>query len=128
MTQADYISKPLGADETVETVIGEVTIPATGVSKIVGLVGIITIKTTTAGKGTAGYIRLAFKTVAGTYKFAAQIFQGAFGTTGGIGPAQDPKIIPVDISVPANEVITIYAALDTAQTGSCVASVNLIYG
>lgn len=125
-TQGDFAENALGATETTETDLGDITIPSAGVSKIVGIYGIATIQTTTAAEGTAGYFRLSFKSVSGTFRFPAQIFQGAAGTLADIGPSQDPKIIPVDIPIPANETIACYLALNLAQTGTCRGMVGII--
>jgi len=125
-TQCDYVEKALGSTETGETNLGNITIPATGVSRIIGVAGIITIETSTAGEGVAGYVKLVPKTKSGVYKFPAQIIQGPAGTIGDSGETFTPKFIPVDIDVPANETITCYAALFKAQTGSCRGAVFLL--
>lgn len=126
-TQGDYAEGALGATETTETSLGTITIPATGVTRIVGIYGIATIETSTAAQGAAGGFRLAFKTVSGTFKFPATIFQGPAGTLAGIGPDQKPSIIPVDIAVPANETVTVYLTLFLAQTGACRGMVGVIF-
>jgi len=126
-TQGDIAEGALGSTETTETSLGSINVPSAGVSRIVGIYGIVTIQTATAAEGTAGQFRLAFKTVPGTYKFPAQIFQGPAGTLANSGPSQDPKIIPVDIPIPSNETITAYATLSLAQTGTCRAMVGVIY-
>lgn len=124
-TQADYVELALGATETTETKIGTITIPNTGVKKIVGVYGIGQALTTTA-EIAVGYFRLAFKTVSGTYKFPLTIFQGPAGTLASPGWMMEPKIIPVDIPVPPNESVDCYAALFVAQTGSCRAMIGVI--
>lgn len=126
-TQGDYAEGALGSTETTETSLGSISIPATGVSRIVGIYGIATIQTTTAAEGTAGGFRLAFKTVSGTFKFPVTVFQGAAGTLADIGPVHMPQIIPVDIAVPSNETITCYVTLNLAQTGTCRGMVGVIY-
>lgn len=126
MTQADYKDSALGATETTETNLGEITIPTQGVTRIVGIYGIATLQTTTAAEGTAGSFRLGFSTVAGIFKFPTTIFQGAAGTLASIGQAQAPQIIPVDIPVPANETVTVYMTLNLTQTGTCRGMVGLI--
>ena len=125
-TQADYNEGALGATETSETSLGDISIPSQGVTKIVGIYGIATIETPTAGEGVSGHFRLAFKTVSGVFKFPVTVFQGSAGTLADIGPAQQPQIIPVDIPVPTNETVTAYMTLNKAQTGDCRGMVGII--
>ena len=126
-TQGDFVDNALGSTETTETNLGDITIPAGPSKKIVGLWGIATIQTATAAEGTTAYFKLAFKRLGGVFKFPAQVFQGPAGTLANLGPAQSPRIIPVDIDVEPNETITPYMALALAQTGSCRGQVGIIY-
>lgn len=126
MTQGDLVEGALGSTETIESNLGTITIPSQGVSRIVGVYGIAAIQTSTAAEGTTGQYRLAFKSVPGSYKFPATIFQGPAGTLAGIGPGQVPQIIPVDIPIPQNETITAYMTLSLAQTGTCRGMVGVI--
>ncbi len=125
-TQGDFVELALGATETTETDLGAVTVPSAGVSRIVGIYGIIEGITTTAEQ-LVGYFRLSFKTVAGSFKFPASSFQAAAGTLASPGFLYEPKIIPVNIPVPANETIRAYAATFVAATGACRAMVGFIF-
>ena len=116
----------LGATETTETNLGTITMPATGVSRIVGVSCSIVIQTGTAAEGSAGEFRLAFKTVSGSFIFPADVFHGPAGTLADQGVVYKPTMLPVDIPVPANETVTCYAALDLAQTGTVHGHVFLI--
>lgn len=127
VTQGDFVSKDLGATETTETSLGDITIPSAGVTRIIGVYANIAIETATAGEGTQGHFRLAFKTVSGTFKFPADIIFGPAGTLADSGHSYKPTIIPVDIPVPPNETISCYATLEVAQTGTCHALVGVIY-
>lgn len=117
MLQSDLVMLALGATETTETNLGTINIPSAGVSKIVGVYG-INFGVQTTGESAQGYFRLAFKTVAGTFKFPTQTAEDGAGTLAGGGYTVDPKIIPVDIPVPPNETVTVYAAQHIASTGT----------
>lgn len=125
MIQADFVELALGATETTETSLGTVTIPNTGVKRIIGVYG-VDHGVETTGEEASGYFRLQFKTVPGTFKFPAQVFNAGAGTL--VGPASgfDPKIIPVDIPVPPNESVTCYMAQFVASTGARRGVVGLL--
>lgn len=126
LTQGDFVESALGATETTETDLGSVTVPSAGVSRIVGIYGIVEGVTTTAEQLVA-YFRLSFKTVAGTFKFPANSFQAPAGTLASPGFQFEPKIIPVNIPVPANETIRAYMATFVAATGACRGMVGFIF-
>ncbi len=126
LTQGDYVELALGATETTETTLGTVTIPSAGVRRIVGIYGVLQEITTTAEQG-VGYFRLAFKTVAGSFKFPCSTFHAPAGTLASPGWTYEPKIIPVDIPVPPNETITCYMATFVAATGACRGMVGFIF-
>ncbi len=125
-TQGDFKQGDLGATETTETDLGDITIPASGISRIIGVYGQVMIETGTAGEGSLGEFRLSFSTVAGTFKFPAQVFNGPAGTLADQGAGFDPKIIPVNISVPSNEVVGCFARLNQVQTGDVHGMVGVI--
>lgn len=125
LTQADQVELALGATETTETNLGTITIPSAGVRRIVGVYGIDHGVETTAEEASA-YFRLAFKTVAGVFKFPAQVFNAGAGTLVGPASQHTPKIIPVDIPVPPNETITCYMAQYVASTGARRGTVGVI--
>lgn len=125
-TQGDFVELALGATETTETSIGTINVPATGVSRVVGVYGIIHGVQTTAEENT-GYFRLSFGTVPGVFKFPAQVLHAGAGTLAGGGYVMDPKIIPCNIPVPAKDTITAYAATFVAATGAERAMVGVIF-
>lgn len=125
-TQGDLVEGDLGATETTETNLGTITVPSTGVKKIVAIYGVAAIETPTAGEGSSGAFRLSFKTVAGVFKFPVTIFQGNAGTLADIGGQQQPQMIPVDIPIPQNETITCYMTMHSAQTGTVRGLVGVI--
>ncbi len=125
LTQADQVELALGATETTETNLGTIAIPSAGVSRIVGVYGIDHGVETTAEE-CSGYFRLAFKTVAGSFKFPVQVFNAGAGTLASPASEHVPKIIPVNIPVPANESIICYMAQYVASTGARRGTVGLI--
>jgi len=126
VTQGDYIDADLGATETTETDLGDITVPSAGVSKIIGVWGICAKEEATLKEGTLAFFRLDFKTVSGTFKFPAVV--GGGGTTSTADAVQMmPHIIPVDIPVPANETIGCYMVLSIAQSATCRGAVGVIF-
>ena len=124
LTQADQVYAALNATETTETTIGTITIPTSGVSRIVGVYGIIMQPTLTSGETISGSFRLAFTTVSGKFKFPAQAAGGMVTTAN--WNSVDPKIIPVNIPVPTNETVTCYMTANKALTGTGEGLVGLI--
>jgi hypothetical protein len=124
--QFDRVYLALNATETTETKIGTITIPATGISKIIAIAAQIQQPTAAAGELVSGYVRLAFKTLAGTFKLAAQAVCGPAGTLAANATSLTPSFVPVDIKVPANETIDIYMAGDIALTGTCTGTCTLV--
>lgn len=116
--QGDRVYKALNATETTEEKIGTITIPSQGVRRIIGVQAAVMQPTATAGEMVSGYVRLAFKTVPGTFKFNAQAIFGPAGTLAANASTARVEIIPVDINVPANETVDVYMAADIALTGS----------
>lgn len=125
--QADFVEGALGGTETTETNLGTITVPPTGVRRIVGVYGVIVAQAITTAEGFAGYFRLAFKTVPGVFKFPATIFAGPAGTLASGMSIAMAQIIPVSIDVPANETITASMATFLAATGTCRGVVGLIF-
>lgn len=125
VTQGDFVELALGSTETTETELGTINVPAAGVSRIVGIYGIISGVQTTA-ENLSGYFRLAFGTVPGVFKFPASCFESGAGTLAGGAVRFEPKIIPVNIPVPSKETIKCYAATFVAASGACRAHVGVI--
>lgn len=125
ITQADYVELALGATETTETKLGTITVPASGISRIVGVYGIIHGVQTT-GEENTGYFRLQFGTVPGVFKFPASVFLAGAGTLAGGTAMFEPKVIPVNITVPAKETIDAYVATFVAATGATRGMVGVI--
>lgn len=126
VTQGDYVEAALGSTETNETSLGTITVPSAGVTKIVGIYG-IDHGVQTTGEEDSAYFRLAFKTVAGSFKFPAQVVEAGAGTLAGGTAEFVPKIIPVNIPVPPNETITAYMAQFVAATGARRGMVGVIF-
>ncbi len=126
ITQSNFVELALGATETTETTLGTITVPSAGVQRIVGVYGVLEEITTTAEQG-VGYFRLGFSTVAGSFKFPCSTFHAPAGTLASPGFQYEPKIIPVNIPVPANETITCYMATFVAATGASRGMVGVIF-
>ena len=124
-TRADFKEAALGATETTETSLGTITIPPSGVSRIVGVYGVLEEITTTGEQG-VGFFRLAPSQHSGTYKFPASTFHAPAGTLASPGFSYEPKIIPVNIPVEPNETIELFMATFVAATGACRGMAGLI--
>jgi len=126
MIQGDRVYSALNATETSETTVGTITIPTSGVKRIVGVYGILQQPTATAGETNSGMFRLAFTTVSGKFKYPCTASYGPAGTLAANVNSVDPKIIPVDIPVPPNETVTCYMTGDIALTGTCTGVVGVL--
>ena len=125
-TQGDIVYSALNATETTETLVGSITIPTTGVSRIVGIYGCLIQPTATAAESVSGFFRLAFTTVSGKFKFPATPYGGPAGTLASNSASQPYQIIPVNIPVPPNETVSCYMAANKAMTGTGEGLVGLI--
>lgn len=126
ITQGDIVYSALGATETTESLVGTITVPTAGVRKIIGVYGLLMQPTATAGETVSGYFRLAFSTVAGTFKFPCTMMFGPAGTLASVGPVGQTQIIPVDIQVPPNESVKCYMTANKALTGTGEGMIGLI--
>ncbi len=126
-TQGDRVYAALNATETTETLLGTITIP-NGVNKITAILAKIMQPTTTVAEQISGYVRLAFSTVAGRFKFPAQPVRGPAGTLADAGNVGPHSWIPVNIPVPQNgsETVAVYMTGDLALTGTCTGEVSLL--
>lgn len=123
LTQGDMVYLALNATETTETLLGTIKIPTAGVTRIVGVYGAILQPLGTSGETVSGFLRLAFTTVSGSFKFPAQPAAGAAA----VGVIQEPlRIIPVNIPVPPNETVSCYITANKALTGTGEGLVGLI--
>lgn len=125
LTQGNLVYLALNATETTETLLGTITVPTQNVRRIVGVYGLLMQPVQTSGETISGYFRLGFSTVAGTFKFPAQAVGGM--VTSANWNSVDPKIIPVDIPVPPNEVISCYMTANKALTGTGEGMVGVIF-
>jgi len=116
------VTLALGATETTETDLGDITIPVNG-GTVIGVWGIVSNATPTAAEGYQGFFRLASADVdIAPAKFPLSL-------VGGVADSFDftPVIIPVNIPVRGKATIECYAVLSLAQTGACVGAVGLIW-
>lgn len=125
VTQGDVVYSALNATETTESLVGTITVPTQGVTRIVGVYGVLMQPVQTSGETISGFFRLGFSTVAGKFKFPAQAAGGM--VTSANWNSVDPKIIPVDIPVPAKEDISCYMTANKALTGTGEGMVGLIF-
>lgn len=125
-TQGDFVELALGATETTETELGTITIPSAGVRRIIGVWGVLNAVQTT-GEYLSGYFRLAFGSVAGTFKFPTTNILAGAGTLAGGTAGTEVKIIPVNIEVPPKESVKCFMNTSVAQTGACKGAVGLIF-
>lgn len=125
-THGTFVENALGATETTETNLGTITMPSGAKKRIVGVWGIINGIQTTA-EYISGYFRLEFGKLGGDFKFPAQSLASGAGTLAGGAVAMEPRIIPVNIEVEANETIKPYVATWQAQTGACRSAVGVLY-
>ena len=125
-TQGDYVELALGSTETTETELGTITIPSAGVSRVIGVWGVLNAVQTTA-EYVSGYFRLAFGSIAGTYKFPTSNIVAGAGTLAGGTVGTEVRIIPVNIPVPNKESVKCFMNTSLAQTGNCKGAVGLIF-
>jgi len=121
-THADYVTLALGATETTETDLGDITIPVTG-GTIIGVWGICANATTTAAEGNQGFFRLASNDInIAPARFPVSLVSGVADSY-----SFNPMIIPVNIPVAGKATIECYMVLSLAQTGACTGAVGLIW-
>ena len=127
MTKGDYVEGALDSTETTEKNLGTLTVPQTA-SRIVGIYGVATIETATAGEGTAALFRFDSPDLSlAPAKFPAQVIYGPAGTLADSGQTFTPQIIPVNIPVRGSAKIDCYMKLTKAQTGDCRGLIGVIY-
>lgn len=111
-TQFGYKSTALGATETTETALGEITVPD-GARTITGICAAVVLQTGTAAEGTLGHARLS-------YSKSGEIdgVPCAIVVSEELGGSYTPKFTPVNLPVVPLTKIKTYAVLSLAQTGT----------
>jgi len=126
-TKADYVQSDLGATETTETDLGDITLSGKSAGHIIGVWGCVAKEEATLKEGTLAFFRLASDDVdISPAKFPAVV--GGGGTTSTSDSVQMmPMIIPVDIQASPLAKIGCYMVLTIAQAATTVGAVGLIY-
>ena len=118
-TQFGHKSTALGATETTETDLGDITVPS-GASRITGISAAIVLQTGTAAEGTLGHVRLSYSGSGDLEGIPAAIV-----VSEELGGSYTPKFTPVNLPVKELTKIGCYATLTLAQTGTAHALVSL---
>lgn len=118
-TQFGYIETALGATETTETDLGDITVPV-GASRITGICAACAIATGTAGDGCVGRSRISF---AGSGEIDG--VPTAIAVMEELGGAYVAKFTPVNIPCTALQKIHCYMTLSIAQAGACTGLICL---
>lgn len=118
-TQFGHISTALGATETTETDLGEITVPS-GARVITGISAAVVLQTGTATEGTLGHARLSYSK-SGTIEGVPT----AIVVSEELGGSYTPEFTPVNLPVVPLTKIKCYATLTLAQTGTAHALICL---
>lgn len=118
-TQFAHKSTALGATETTETDLGEVTVPE-GASEITGISAAIVLQTGTAAEGTLGHARLSYSKSGDLEGIPCAIV-----VSEELGGSYTPKFTPVNLPVTPLTKIKCFATLTLAQTGTAHALICL---
>jgi len=112
-TQFAYKNTALGATETTETDLGELTVPSKA-SVLTGICMAVALQTGTAADGAAGHGRLS-------YSGSGQLdgIPTAIVCLEELGGSYVPKFIPVNCPVEPLTKIKAFATLTVAQGGTC---------
>ena len=114
-TQFAHKQTDLGATETTETDLGELTVPE-GAHQITGICAAIAIQTGTGGDGAAGWLRISYAKSGDLDGIPVAIV-----VMEELGGAYVPKFIPVNLPVTPLSKIKLFATLTIAQGGTCTA-------
>lgn len=118
-TQFAHKQTDLGATETTETDLGEITVP-TKATRITGICGAIALQTGTAADGAAAWLRMS-------YSGSGDLDGIPMAVTcmEELGGAYVPAFTPVNLPVTPLSKIKIFATMTLAQGGVCTALVCL---
>jgi len=112
-TQFGYTNLALGATETTETDIGDITVPK-GASRITGICGAVALETGTAADGGVAWGHLEFT--------GAEDLDGipaAVVCMEELGGSYTPRFIPCNIPVKEDATIACGMTMSVAQGGTC---------
>lgn len=118
-TQFGHISTALGATESTETDLGDITVPS-GASRITGISAAIVLQTGTATEGTLAHARLSYS--------GSGNIQGipcAVVVSEELGGSYTPKFTPCNLPVTALTKVSVFATATLDQTGTAHALVCL---
>ena len=118
-TQFGYINKELGATETTETDLGEITVPEKA-NRVTGICAAVVLETGTAAEGTLAHARLS-------YSGSGEIdgVPCAIVVSEELGGSYTPEFMPINLPVTALSKIKCYATLTLDQTGTAHALISL---
>jgi len=118
-TQFAHKQTDLGATETTETDLGEITVPE-GARVITGICGAIALQTGTAADGAAAWLRMS-------YAKSGDIDGVPLAITcmEELGGAYMPVFTPVNLPVTPLSKIKLFATMTLAQGGTCTALICL---
>lgn len=118
-TQFAHKGSALGATETTETDLGDITVP-NGVSRITGISACCAIETGTAGDGALGHSRLSW---AGAPELDG--IPVGIAVMEELGGSFVPQYLPVNIPIKALTTVHCYMTLTVAQGGACYGLISL---
>ena len=118
-SQFGHISTALGATETTETDLGDITVPS-GAGRITGICGAVVLQTGTATEGTLAHVRLSYS---GSGEITG--VPCAIVVSEELGGSYTPKFTPVNLPVVPLTKIHCYATATLDQTGTAHALVSL---
>ena len=118
-TQFGHIHTELGATETTESSLGNITVPK-GARQVTGICAAVVLETGTAAEGTVGHCRLSYSG-AGELKGIPM----AIVVSEELGGSYVPQFMPFNMSVQALTNIACFATLTLAQTGTTHALISL---
>ena len=118
-TQFGVISTALGATESTETDLGDITVPS-GASRITGICAAVVLETGTATEGTLGHARLSYSGSGDLEGIPTAIV-----ISEELGGSYTPQFTPVALPVVALTKISCFATLTLDQTGTAHAVISL---
>ena len=111
-TQFGNISTALGATETTETDLGDITVPS-GASRITGISAALVAQTGTAAEGFLGHCRMTYSK-SGTVEGVPM----AVIVSEELGGSYTPQFTPCNLQVTALTKVSVFATATLAQTGT----------